>query len=234
MRSTNAPQQRASLTTGWRDRKWPKIWGTSSSTGGAARYRDMGRHRGARRHCLHCDVRDGRDRPDRKYALSRNEVLQTPSGERTWRGTFEPLGQPLHGPRYGGSVPRPGRQARGSGARWRRPSRPRRDIPIAGNAAEAVRMQIYQMRWTTNGRHRAVLGPYRSWPFGYVMDPNATRCGSRSDRAFRNVSARERRWRLVLCRDANWISLLEPVPLPGKVGTQVGLHCFSGNNLGSR
>ena len=36
--------------------------------------------------------------------------------------------------------------------------------------AEAVRMQIYQMRWTTNGRHRAVLGPYRSWPFGYVMD----------------------------------------------------------------
>jgi hypothetical protein len=36
--------------------------------------------------------------------------------------------------------------------------------------ADAERMQICQLRWTSNGRHRAVLGPDQSWPFGHVMD----------------------------------------------------------------
>lgn len=39
---------------------------------------------------------------------------------------------------------------------------------------DAARMQVYQLRWTGPGGGSLTLGPYRSWPFGYVTD---SECG---------------------------------------------------------
>jgi hypothetical protein len=110
--------------------------------------------------------------PTENIALSRNEVLQTPSGERTWRGTFWNHSDSLYTDLdavvlFLDQDGKPVAQARGGADRLD----PGETFQLQATLpAEAVRMQIYQMRWTTNGRHRAVLGPYRSWPFGYVMD----------------------------------------------------------------
>jgi hypothetical protein len=114
--------------------------------------------------------------PTENIALSRNEVFRATSGERTWRGTFWNHSDSLYTDldavvlfldKEGGPVG----QARGSADRLDPGETFHLQAPLP---AEAVRMQIYQMRWTTDGRHRAVLGPYRSWPFGYVMD---SECG---------------------------------------------------------
>ena len=110
--------------------------------------------------------------PTENIALSRNEVVRTPSGERTWRGTFWNHSDSLYTDLdtvvlFLDKDGKPVGQARGGADRLD----PGETFHLqALLPAEAVRMQIYQMRWTTNGRHRAVLGPYRSWPFGYVMD----------------------------------------------------------------
>lgn len=114
--------------------------------------------------------------PTENIALSRNEVERAPSGERTWRGTFWNHSDSLYTDldtvvlfldRDG----KPVGQARGGADRLDPGETFHLEAPLP---AEAMRMQIYQLRWTSNGRHRAVLGPYKPWPFGYVMD---TECG---------------------------------------------------------
>jgi hypothetical protein len=110
--------------------------------------------------------------PTENIALSRNEVVHTPSGERTWRGTFWNHSDSLYTDLdtvvlFLDKDGKPVGQARGGADRLDPGETFHLQEPLP---AEAERMQIYQLRWTSNGRHRAVLGPYRSWPFGYVMD----------------------------------------------------------------
>jgi hypothetical protein len=114
--------------------------------------------------------------PTENIALSRNEVVRTPMGERTWRGTFWNHSDSLYTDLdavvlFLDEEGRPVGQARGAAARLDPGETFHLQAPLP---AEAVRMQIYQMRWTSDGGHRAVLGPYRSWSFGYVMD---SECG---------------------------------------------------------
>lgn len=114
--------------------------------------------------------------PTENIALSRNEVVQTPTGERTWQGTFWNHSDSL----YTGldavilfldEEGKPVGQARGGADRLDPGEIFHLSAPLP---ADAARMQIYQLRWTREGSHRAVLGPYLAWPFGYVMD---TECG---------------------------------------------------------
>jgi len=115
--------------------------------------------------------------PTDNIALSRNEVARAPSGERIWRGTlwnhsdslYTDLGTVILFLDEDGT---PVGQAGGGADRLEPGETFHLQAPLP---AAATRMQIYQMRWTTAGRHRAVLGPYRPWPFGYVMD---TDCGA--------------------------------------------------------
>jgi len=113
--------------------------------------------------------------PTENIALSRNEVLHAPPGERSWRGTFWNHSDSLYIDLdavilFLDEEGRPVGQARGKADRLD----PGETFHLAAPLpAEAARMQIYQLRWTTGG-HRAVLGPYRAWPFGYVMD---SECG---------------------------------------------------------
>lgn len=109
-------------------------------------------------------------------ALSRNEVVRGAAGEATWHGTFWNHTDSL----YTGldavilfldQEGRPVGQARGGAERLDPGEVFHLSAPLP---ADAARMQVYQMRWTGPGGGRAVLGPYRSWEFGYVMDQ---RCG---------------------------------------------------------
>lgn len=114
--------------------------------------------------------------PTENIALSRNEIVRTLSGEQTWRGTFwnhsDSLCTDLDAVvLFLDKEGKPVGQARGSADRLDPGEVFHLEAPLP---AEAVRMQIYQLRWTREGTHRAVLGPYHSWPFGYVMD---TECG---------------------------------------------------------
>jgi hypothetical protein len=109
--------------------------------------------------------------PTENIALSRNEVVTTPSGERIWRGTLWNHSDSLYTDLdtvvlFLDKDGKPVGQARGGADRLDPGETFQLQVPLP---AEAVRMQIYQMRWTSYG-HRAVLGPYGSWPFGYVMD----------------------------------------------------------------
>jgi hypothetical protein len=109
--------------------------------------------------------------PTENIALSRNEVVRTPSGEHIWRGTFWNHSDSLYTDLdtvvlFLDKDAKPVGQARGGADRLDPGETFHLQVPLP---AEAVRMQIYQMRWTSYG-HRALLGPYRSWPFGYVMD----------------------------------------------------------------
>ncbi|MGH6737340.1 MAG: FxLYD domain-containing protein [Methyloceanibacter sp.] len=114
--------------------------------------------------------------PTENIALSRNEVVSAPSGERTWRGTFWNHSDSLYTDLdtvvlFLDEDGKPVGQASGGADRLD----PGETFHLEAKLPEdAVRMQIYQLRWTREGSHRAVLGPYKSWPFGYVMD---TECG---------------------------------------------------------
>jgi hypothetical protein len=113
--------------------------------------------------------------PTENIALSRNEVVRSPSGERTWHGTFWNHTDNLYTDLdavilFLDKEGRPVGQAYGGADRLD----PGETFHLtAVLPAEADRMQVYQMRWASGGP-RVVLGPYRSWPFGYVMD---TECG---------------------------------------------------------
>jgi hypothetical protein len=113
--------------------------------------------------------------PTENIALSRNDVTRSASGEGTWHGTFWNHSDSLYTELdavilFLDKEGRPVGQARGGADRLD----PGETFHLeASLPAEADRMQIYQLRWTSGG-HRAVLGPYRSWPFGYVMD---SECG---------------------------------------------------------
>ncbi|MES2753987.1 MAG: FxLYD domain-containing protein [Pseudomonadota bacterium] len=109
-------------------------------------------------------------------ALSRNQVVRAADGTRTWRGTFWNHSDSLYEQldavilfldRDG----KPVGQARGGADRLD----PGEVFHLAAPLpASATRMQVYQLRWSREGGPRGALGPYRSWPFGYVMD---TQCG---------------------------------------------------------
>ena len=105
-------------------------------------------------------------------ALSRNEVVRTGSGERVWRGTFWNHTDSLYTRLDAVSLfldaeGKPVGQARGAAARLDPGEAFHFEAPLPETAR---RMQVYQLRWTSpNGGH-AVLGPYRPWEFGYVMD----------------------------------------------------------------
>jgi hypothetical protein len=114
--------------------------------------------------------------PTDNIALSRNETVQTPAGERTWQGTFWNHSDSLYTDLdavvlFLDKEGKPVGQARGGADRLDPGEVFHLTAPLP---ADAERMQVYQLRWTRESRHRAVLGPYRSWPFGYVMD---TECG---------------------------------------------------------
>jgi hypothetical protein len=115
--------------------------------------------------------------PTDNIALSRNEVVQGAAGGRVWKGTmwnhsdslYEDLDTViLFVDREG----KPVGQARG-GARRLDPGEVfHLEAPLP---LEAARMQVYQLRWRTNGSDRLVaLGPYQPWEFGYLQDD---RCG---------------------------------------------------------
>jgi hypothetical protein len=114
--------------------------------------------------------------PTDNIALSRNEVASSPSGERTWRGTFWNHSDSLYLDLdtvvlFLDKDGKPVGQVRGGADRLDPGETFHLQAPLP---ADAMRMHIYQLRWTSDSSHRAVLGPYRSWPFGYVMD---TECG---------------------------------------------------------
>lgn len=115
--------------------------------------------------------------PTENIALSRNQVVNSTPGERSWQGTFWNHSDSLYTELdtvvlFLDQDGKPVGEARGGADRLDPGETFHLQAPLP---AEAVRMQIYQMRWTSDGGHRAVLGPYRSQPFGYVMD---TECGA--------------------------------------------------------
>jgi hypothetical protein len=123
-------------------------------------------------------------------ALSRNEVVSRPSGERVWHGTFWNHTDSLYTNLdavilFLDKDGKPVGQAQGAADRLDPGETFHLQAPLP---AEAVRMQVYQMRWTRYGA-RAVLGPYRPWSFGYVMD---TECGELRLKIGSCTSQRER------------------------------------------
>ncbi len=104
-------------------------------------------------------------------ALSRNEVVGT--GEnRVWRGTFWNHTDSLYTDLdavllFLDSEGKPVGQARGAARRLD----PGEVFHLEARLSpQATRMQVYQLRWAREGGERIALGPYRAWPFGYVMD----------------------------------------------------------------
>lgn len=109
-------------------------------------------------------------------ALARNEVVRAPGGGRMWRGTFWNHTDSL----YTGlsavvlfldAEGRPVGQARGAARRLD----PGEAFGLeAALPADAARMQVCQLRWTTGpadaGTDPHVLGPYEPWEFGHVTD----------------------------------------------------------------
>ena len=115
--------------------------------------------------------------PGENIALSRNEVERSASGQRTWMGTFWNHSDSLYTELdavilFIDKDGKPVGQASGSADRLNPGEIFHLSAPLP---AEAERVQIYQLRWTSDSGHRAVLGPYRPWPFGYVMD---SECGA--------------------------------------------------------
>lgn len=111
-------------------------------------------------------------RPGDNIALSRNEVVQTATGQRRWRGTMWNHTDSLY--RNLDTVilfvdrdGKPVGQARAGAKRLDPGETFHLDAPLP---ADAARMQVYQLRWTGPHGGHAVLGPYRAWDFGYVHD----------------------------------------------------------------
>jgi hypothetical protein len=109
-------------------------------------------------------------------ALSRNQVVQAPSGQRIWRGTFWNHSDSLYTELdtvvlFLDKDGKPVGQARGGADRLDPGETFHFQAPLP---AEAARMQVYQLRWAREGGPRIALGPYRPWPFGYLMD---SECG---------------------------------------------------------
>ena len=109
--------------------------------------------------------------PTDNIALGRNRIVETRSGERIWLGTFWNHSDSLY-TRLDTVVlfldrdGKPVGQARGGADRLD----PGEVFDIRARLPrDAVRMQVYQMRWTSYG-NSVVLGPYRAWDFGYVTD----------------------------------------------------------------
>ncbi len=109
--------------------------------------------------------------PDENIALGRNRIVQAPTGERIWLGTFWNHSDSLY-TRLDAVVlfldqeGKPVGQARGGADRLD----PGEVFDIRARLPrEAVRMQVYQLRWTSGG-HSEVLGPFQPWDFGYVND----------------------------------------------------------------
>lgn len=109
--------------------------------------------------------------PEENIPLSRNEVAAGAKGERIWRGTFWNHSDSLYTDldavilfldRDG----KPLGQARGAARRLDPGEYFNLEAPLP---REAVRIQMYQLRWTSYG-NSVVLGPYRPWDFGYVQD----------------------------------------------------------------
>ncbi len=105
-------------------------------------------------------------------ALSRNEVVRTSFGERMWRGTMWNHTDSLYTNLdtvvlFLDSEGKPVGQARGSAPRLD----PGEMFHLESKLpTQAARMQIYQLRWTGPSGGNAVLGPYRTWEFGYLQD----------------------------------------------------------------
>jgi hypothetical protein len=113
---------------------------------------------------------------DDNIALSRNEVVQAPTGGRIWRGTFWNHTDSLYTDLdaiilFVDSDGRPVGQAQGAAAKLDPGEVFHLESPLPAGAA---RMQVYRLRWRREGGPRAALGPYQPRPFGYVTD---TECG---------------------------------------------------------
>lgn len=105
-------------------------------------------------------------------ALSRNDVVAAPGGQRMWKGTFWNHSDSLYEKldaivlfvdRDGAPVG----QARGGAARLDPGEVFHLSAPLPPTAAA---MRVYRLRWSREHGPLADLGPYRVWPFGYVMD----------------------------------------------------------------
>lgn len=108
---------------------------------------------------------------DENIVLSRNEVVRSAAGTRTWHGTYWNHSDSLYTALdvvilFVDRDGKPVGQARGAAARLD----PGETFHLAAPLpAGAERIQMYQLRWTT-GDVSVVLGPWRPWPFGYVQD----------------------------------------------------------------
>jgi hypothetical protein len=118
--------------------------------------------------------------PDENIVLSRNEVVQQPSGERLWRGTYWNHSDSLYTDLdvvllFIDKDGKPVGQVEGEAARLD----PGEVFHLEARlppAAQQVRM--YQLRWTSYG-NSVVLGPFPPWPFGYVQHAECSATGLR-------------------------------------------------------
>lgn len=116
--------------------------------------------------------------PGDNIALGGNTVVRTADGTRAWHGIFWNHSDSLYTDLdaivlFLDADGRPVGQAGGSAARLD----PGEVFHVRAKLPPgAAKLQLYRMRWTTNGgKAKAKLGPFRPWPFGYVTDPGCDR-----------------------------------------------------------
>jgi hypothetical protein len=108
---------------------------------------------------------------DEILALSRNEVVTNPAGERSWAGTFvntneRTLRDVAVTVDFLDSQNRTVGKAEAEAAELAYGSRLDLQAPLP---ADAVRLRIYSVQWRMD-RTAALMGPFREpWEFGYVM-----------------------------------------------------------------
>lgn len=108
---------------------------------------------------------------DENIVLVRNEVVRHAPGNRIWRGTFWNHSDSLY-TRLDAVIlfldkdGKPVGQARGAAARLDPGEYFNLQSPLP---RDAVRMQMYQLRWTGPGGGSVSLGPWRPWEFGYLQ-----------------------------------------------------------------
>lgn len=115
--------------------------------------------------------------PDENIALGGNAVARTADGGREWRGIFWNHSDSLY-TRLDAIVlfldarGRPVARAEGGAARLD----PGEVFHVRARLPDdAAKMQVYRLRWTSEGGGKADLGPFRPWPFGYVNDKGCDR-----------------------------------------------------------
>ena len=107
---------------------------------------------------------------DENIVLVRNEVVRT-AGEQSWQGTFWNHSDSLYTNLdavilFLDKDGKPVGQARGAADRLDPGEYFELRAPLP---AGAIRMQMYQLRWSGPGGGSVALGPWKPWEFGYLQ-----------------------------------------------------------------